>query len=358
MALFTDFCYDSMFPIRLMGTIDIQASLGDVSPPAAAAKPLPPWPGGCFCYRYVFGIPVPTPGTLRGAWIPVSVIEATRAPGCLVMLEGYDLGLGSMIARSGGENRRGAEGEVTGGFRHFNMYDFPLSETFADILGFYQCAGLGSSMESMMTSAILPFWNRADLANLIFPEAYAFSNAAAVLAGPISCAADTLAGPAGGLVDDAMIWNMGCWGRTYPLMGAYGTQGQVSGTSLVAARAMYTMNAISRYVGGIASKYGVTTMGEAVANAGCKPLPSPVLRKSEYKMGMLFPVPESGIGVATAHNPSTGGAISASPLGMLLSRCNHRIGASEYLWGPYRKGQVTGEDAAYLVWRWVDCCQY
>jgi conjugal transfer pilus assembly protein TraU len=200
---------------------------------------------------------------------------------------------------------------------------------------------------------LLSFWERSDLANMLFPEAYAFATPLNVLTAPISCAANTT-GIGNGL-DDHLFWSMGCWGRTYPLSGSYGTQSVITGSSLTAARAMYTMGAIARFSGGAFSKYGITTVGNGVANGGCSPLPAPYLRKSEFKMAQIFPVPESGLGAASMTSP-TGAAAEASPVGMLLSRCAHRLGESEMKWGPHRKAMITGEDQAYLIWRWVDCC--
>ena len=353
LGLFTDFCYDSMFPIRMMGTMDVPF-VNDVSPPPLAATYDFP-PGGCYCTEYFFGIPFEVPGYLQGAWVPIQVVEATRAPGCVVMLAGLSFAPAlASLARYGGQNHS-ADGTSSNGFRHFTMYDFPLSSVFAGILGFDSCAATGPSYESAISSLLLPFWDRADLANFMFPEAIPLANPLAIFSGAVACAADTTGIGAG--FDDAMFWSMGCWGRTYPLTGSVGTQGTVTTSSLIAARAMYTMGALSRYAGNIISKYGVTTVGNLVANDSCTPLPTPFLLKSQFKMAQIFPVPESGIGVASVASVSSGAAANASPLGMLLSRCAHRIGASEYLWGPYRKAMITGEDQAYLVWRWVDCCE-
>jgi conjugal transfer pilus assembly protein TraU len=352
-GLFTDFCYDSMFPIRLMGSIDIPATT-DVSPPGHAASYTTP-PFGCFCWKCVLGVCVPIPGMLRGAWIPVQVIEATRAPGCVVMLEGLNFGSAvASLSRFGGEATKNTAGEASGGFRHFTMYDFPLGPIFAGMLGMAGCSGLGPSFETVMSSMLLSFWERTDLANLLFPEAFGFATPLNALTAPVSCASATM-GLGTSMVDDHMFWSMGCWGRTYPLTGSYGTQSAVTGSSLIAARAMYTMGAVARFTGGQFSKYGITTVGNAVANGGCTPMPSLYLRKSEFKMAQIFPVPESGLGVASMTTPS-GAAAEASPIGMLLSRCAHRVGESEMKWGPHRKAMVTGEDQAYLIWRWVDCC--
>ncbi|NEX63386.1 TraU family protein [Noviherbaspirillum galbum] len=351
-GLFTDFCYDSMFPIRLMGMYDVPYVTDVPPPPAAASYSFPP--GGCFCWECFLGVCVPVPGFLRGAWIPIQVIEATRAPGCVVMLEGLSFGEAvAPLSRFGGESAKNTGGEPGGGFRHFMMYDFPLGPVFAAMLGMAQCAALGPSYESLMSSLLLPFWTRADLSNLLFPEAFAFATPLSALTGAASCAAATTGFGTG--LDDFLFWSMGCWGRTYPLTGSYGTQNVVTGSSLIAARAMFTMGAISRLTGGMFSKYGITTMGNSVAQGGCSPHYTPYVQKSEFKMAQLFPVPESGVGVATVTAPS-GGMIESSPIGMLLSRCAHRVGESDAKWGPHRKQQITGEDQAYLIWRWVDCC--
>lgn len=39
----------------------------------------------------------------------------------------------------------------------------------------------------------------------------------------------------------------------------------------------------------------------------------------------------------------------------------HRLGASDFVWAKGRNDQSTNTndtDAVYLLWRWVDCCEF
>ncbi|HFE31813.1 MAG TPA: conjugal transfer protein, partial [Gammaproteobacteria bacterium] len=66
--------------------------------------------------------------------------------------------------------------------------------------------------------------------------------------------------------------------------------------------------------------------------AMCLPLPLPILRKSQYKTQMLYPVPFT---------------LNAQPFGRVTIP-----------WGAGREYPVRGEDWAYLIWRKKACCAF
>ena len=69
------------------------------------------------------------------------------------------------------------------------------------------------------------------------------------------------------------------------------------------------------------------TMGdEALCGAPIEPF----LHKSQYRMSMFYPLPET--------------------------QSNHVIGESAFRWGEWRSLPGPGEDHLYLLWRWNDCC--
>ena len=77
---------------------------------------------------------------------------------------------------------------------------------------------------------------------------------------------------------------------------------------------------------------------------------------------MLFPYPENGSGAG-----SDSGAVTAQLSGMVADFFNvgskgaHRLGASDFVWAKVRNDQSTNTndtDAVYLLWRWVDCCEF
>ena len=66
-------------------------------------------------------------------------------------------------------------------------------------------------------------------------------------------------------------------------------------------------------------------------NAGlCGKYPMPIIKKSQYRYQMTYPIPE-------------------------VLGCK-RIGQTEVLWQSGREFPVKGEDFAYLLWRKRDCC--
>ena len=57
---------------------------------------------------------------------------------------------------------------------------------------------------------------------------------------------------------------------------------------------------------------------------------TPRMPKGQYKLSMLYPVPEN--------------------------KSAHVIGESDLVWGTARKVPVTGEDFVYLLWNCNECC--
>ena len=161
-----------------------------------------------------------------------------------------------------------------------------------------------------------------------------------------------------GPVDDTAYWLGGCMGNNLPAAGSMSAaKNSIIGTSTILNRSLMMSNRTSGYA-------SVSTVGD---KALCSPVPVPYPSKSEFKASMLFPYPESG--------QSTGGQGGmngqSGPAGMLSgevadfanigSRGAHRLGASNFAWAMGRSDQALNEndsDAVYLLWRWVDCCEF
>ena len=73
--------------------------------------------------------------------------------------------------------------------------------------------------------------------------------------------------------------------------------------------------------------FGLLTVGD---EALCGGVPSPFMQKSQYRMSMVYPIPEA-----------TG---------------NHAIGASTTTWGLGHSYPGPGDEHVYLLWEWEDCC--
>ena len=83
---------------------------------------------------------------------------------------------------------------------------------------------------------------------------------------------------------------------------------------------------------------------------------------------MLFPYPESDTWSSVSNTASGNitGALTGQITGLVKDAFGfgsgaHRWGASTMLWGSGKNDQATNTndtDAVYLVWRWVDSCEY
>ena len=73
--------------------------------------------------------------------------------------------------------------------------------------------------------------------------------------------------------------------------------------------------------------FGLQTVGDM---ALCGGVPSPFMQKSQYRMSMVWPVPE-------------------------ITE-NHAVGANTATWGLGRSYPGPGDEHVYLLWEWEDCC--
>ncbi|MEA3410365.1 MAG: TraU family protein [Pseudomonadota bacterium] len=298
--LITDICWSCIFPIRALG----MTMGGEGRAPSKASSDVM-----CWCDDQ---LGVPHPGGVVSMWEPARLIEIVRMPGCSATLGGIELPVT-------GRRMHGkiGEGENDGGdlgFWNYHYYAFPLlvmMELFVDD----SCSADGfMDFDLMYLSELDPTWNNPELAFFTQPEAAAFANPAALAACATEAAAVAVDEPI-----DSLFWCAGSWGGLYPFTGyVNATGGMPQQTSIAAVRALASMHRR-----GLARR----TMG---ADVQCKAKVEPILPKSQYKLTMFFPVPETSKA--------------------------HPIGQSPLIWGRRRTIPHVGEDAVYTLWRWNDCC--
>ena len=349
-----NFCFDSAFPLRIMGNTVISGN--DVPNPSHATGQ-----SICKCGKE----PYVRYGYTRGMWLPTRMVEVVRNPSCSPVYGnavGQALKQASRIGGLFGTTTSAGGGSVghsnyDTGFYHYHSWVFPLY----NIYGWTPRCFHRGSFES---SVIQPTWSSRDpvWGNLLYPEWMVIGN---VVNNPLfdmaahtaSCVANTT-GLGAGYADDTAYWLGGCMGKTMPATGSMSAErGSVTASSTILNRSIM----VSNRTGGFAS---VSTVGD---NALCSPIAAPFPRKSEFKATMMFPYSEA----STASSSSTsdldlksavqqGAGEVASFLG-ITSRCAHRLGASSLRWGLNRSERATrteDEDAVYLLWRWVDCCEF
>lgn len=303
-TVFSTFCYDCLFPVRIGGV-----TIGDASnvPREATKQSI------CWCH-HVMGIPVP--GVTYGMWYPLRVVETVRTPYCSPTL-GSSISssasvAGAMKLGGGHQGPSNASGEY-GGFMNMHVFAYPIGKIIGSMLSTACLDNTSGGADLAYVSELDPSWSNDELANVLTPESALFSNAAAIAACSVDAVAATASQPIG-----PMFWCMGSWGSTYPMDGLGTNKSVVQQNALIAGRAVAAMQRR-----GLIWK----SMGD---DALCHNYPNPIFTKGQYKLEQLWPVPELAM--------------------------NHWIGASSMKWGEWRYTPVTGEDFVQLVFSWDDCC--
>ncbi|MFZ6765074.1 TraU family protein [Roseomonas sp. WGS1072] len=299
-AMITDICWECIFPIRVAGAT--MAAGGSV--PRKATDQI-----ACLCSD---GLGVPHPGITVGMWMPSLLLELVRAPGCSPSLGGINLPGFDPLFRGGTGDNTYNDGD--GAYWHYHTFAFPVMAMLELFVEADCLAGGMQDFDLLYISELDPTWSHAELAFFANPEA-------AVVADPAVQAACT-ADAAAALTDepiDELFWCAGSWGGLYPFVGtALGPSSPVRATSLLATRAL-----AAQHRRGLAWR----TMGN---DALCRGVLDPMIPKSQYRLSMMFPLPEAN--------------------------GNHPIGRSTFAWGEHRNIPGRGPDPVYLVWRWTDCC--
>ena len=309
---------------------------------------------------------MPTVGFTVGLYVPSRIVEVVRKPWCFPTLFGADMGDANIMD---GALNLGGPGHVSKkpgtpdyGLYTWHFYAFPLLEIF-QILDLPQCnTDNYSSFDVMFISEGFPNWYDEELGFLIHPEALIFANPIAQAARLGDCTAASLPG---GEPLDSMFWSAGCWGSMYPLSGRIGSGSEPQAASLAASRGMFLISRLG---------FLKRTVGEDTLCGGQK---MPILKKSQYRVQQIFPVPESNnadpgdnppppdINLADAGDPPTATEPTLDPaatqvpdinLNNVLGGCCHGFGENTMLWGEWRTRPAVGQDFVYVLWRWTDCC--
>lgn len=350
-GLISKICWGAMFPLRI-GTAELFHGKDGIPIPEGATDQ---W--FCNCGADLSKGQLGRAGFTLGFWQPARAIEIVRQPYCMPLFGGLQL---PIDWTAGGERQQGFTYEESNKvhtgrlgqkvFMNWNFYSFPVLQALK-ILDVPGCnpGGYNDFDLPLMTSAFFPNWYDNELAFFLNPDVGLLTIPAVMALQPMECAAVT----ATKQPVDKFWLTAGCWGNLVPYTGAVAPATRVKAWSLLSGR---VMSMLSRLPGPMVRR----TTGNDVL---CEPTDMPILKKSQYKFSMLFPVPESrGI----ANNPPTGGdttaggtqvpELSFANLGVEGKSCAHPFGYPTALWGEWRSRPATGEDAVFLVWQWTDCC--
>jgi conjugal transfer pilus assembly protein TraU len=300
--LFTDICWDCIFPI-MIGGFALSGDAGNAPSGRAESQFI------CLCEDGgPMGISIGTP---VGFWEPARLVELVRLPYCSPLLGGLRLQITQSRLLGGASEGQGDDSDLT--FYNFHYFAFPLL-VIMELLMMPECNADGFvDFDLMYMSELDPTWNDDELSFFTTPEVTLFANPFAQMA----CLGDAAMGLAGNTMD-SLFWCAGNWGGLYPFTGnVIQNDSRPLVTSLAGARAIAALHRR-----GLAWK----TMGD---DALCGSYIYPTIPKTQYRMEMFFPLAES--------------------------KDNHAIGETPFRWGEWRN--IPGfEDYVYLIWRWKDCC--
>ncbi len=247
----------NVFPIRIGGvTIMTFQGLEDFS--AVSDVPV------CLCMD-----PFPRLGIKVSLWEPVAFMEVTSIPGCFP-----SIGVGVPVPTPRGQTGFGRSDTDLGGkhsynFHYIKFHPFFLLNLFLDFV----CLE-GEPLDIGYTTELDPLWNNDLWAGILNPEAILVANPIAQLA----CIADAGAS-AVGFPLDFLWWCLGSWGSLYPMTGNSNQADEPSGAFAIAAR-------------GIAKLHRQLMLWGSIGEAGlCGRYPMPIMRKSQYSLLPVHPVP-------------------------------------------------------------------
>jgi len=299
----TDICWSCILPI----TIGAAPVVPGITPDTINfPSPI------CLCPK-AGGLPIP--GIAVGYFEPVRMVDVTKSPFCFVGIGGLTINPG--IARgSGSAPGVGSGTEDDLATWHVHWYQYPVF-TLLSLVMDALCQEISQGFDVAYITEVDPLWHDDELSFVITPESILFGN----LIAQAACAADCLSASTW-LPLDPLFWCAGCNGSMFPINGNIASHiGSIQSSSLAMARMVYKMHR--------EALLPITSGPEAI----CMPIPSPMIKKSQYRTQLTVPIPTI--------DPIFG--------------CN-QLGKSSMFWSSYREIPVSGEDFNYLLWRKRNCC--
>lgn len=290
-----DICWHCLFPITIGNTPLSGSDLPDTTNPHKLL---------CRCKD------TPLFGVAMGYWEPMGIVEVTHTPFCTVSFGGQPIfkstAQGSVDTQNADQN---------GAFYHVHFYNFPLLEN-SGILG-GSCKIDNEFFMPTYFSELDPTWQDEKLAAIIFPETLLFTNPVSSIAAEASCAIDSAAANTI-LPIDSLFWCAGSQGFMFPMSGRVVEQvSPIQATTLVAERVLFKLHQL-------------LLIPDTEPSDLCSPSLSYHLPKSRYRYQMSYP--------------------SQGPC--------RPFGRTTLTWGGGKMHLMNGDDAAFVIWRKRNCCNY
>lgn len=296
----TDICWKCIFPLKISG---VKIVNGGPEPHTGASNgPV------CFCKRPP--IPVPIPGIPVSFWEPARLVDVTRTPFCMVNMGGVSLG--SMGSKGRGDIHQDEDDLRKSSFYQVHWYIYPILY-WLEVLIDVTCLE-AMSFDLTYLTELDPFWADDEKSAILNPEGILFGNPIAQAACLADATTSTVHTPL-----DSLFWCAGSWGSLYPFGGTVGDHvGGIQASSLLAARFMAKLH-----------RQGLL-WGYAGVKGLCGKYPMPLIQKSQYRLQVTYPLPQTG-------------------------SC-HPIGKNPFFFQAGREFPYKGSDFGYLVFRKRDCC--
>lgn len=303
----TDVCWTCIFPISI-GNIPVVT--GGV-PDAINSSTIP-----CICEGKILGLP--QVGIPIGFWEGIEIYDMSKDPFCFVSLGGMKIEA-SIFTGRGSESINERSGRYSNWHLHkYSMPIFKLLSIVFDTLCL-ELSNFLSPFDVGYMTEVDPMWMDDELTFILNPEAVIFNNIVAQSA----CVADCVSATAH-LPLDSLFWCGGCQGSMYPMTGNIpGDYGAIQSTLMTMQRFIYKMHR------------ELQMWDTSGAEALCQPIPMPIIKKSQYRTQLTYPVPMN-----------TGG---------LINGCQP-MGRSNVLYDFGKEIPVVGENFGYLLWRKRNCC--
>lgn len=298
----TDLDWECLMPI----------SIGDVKLTSSPGKPDIKNPSSplCVCQKG----PTPQVGVTIGFWEPIRMVDVTKRPFCMVNMGGKKMlpeGLNIIGTTS--------EDNDTDNVANWHIHWYIHPSTFILNLIMDSACVESSGFDLAYLTEIDPIYNDDELSFLINPEAILFANPIAQAACAADCIASSIYKPL-----DFMFWCAGCHGGLYPFSINHNSHyTPIQSTSLAIEKFMAKLHR--------QMMLWVTSGEEAL----CHPIPSPVIKKSQYRLQTTYP------------RVGKGGAFSCNPFGRTTAP--HEM---------FKEIPIKGEDFGYFVWRKRNCCLF
>ena len=297
-----DICWECLFPLHI-GPVEIsfgQRGNGDAPPPILCTCPIPVPP----FFRIGIGI---------SFWEPARVGEVVRTPFCSPTLGGIRL---ASLSVPSGNNRDGAGGHQGESFYQVHWFQYPALSWLSMGLSSALCF-VSEPYDLVYMSELDPLWDSDQLTFILNPESLLFANPIAQAA----CIADTVQASLTDYGINQLFWCAGGQGSIYPISGTGANHiGGLESSLAVIHRHVFKMHR------------QLLAHDTSTTGAMCGGQVQPILRKTQYKQQMIYPIPKTD-----------------KALG---------FGVPAILWGAGKEFPYKGEDFAYLIWRKRKCCMW